>query len=124
MLDRQCGLNEGNDAYVNRPDVQAAIGKVEYLVFTPLQAQQENHTIVTSQVEILLKNGRVFGERADYGKGNKADPMSENEIADKFRECAQYSRWPGEKTEKAIALIRRLEELEDIRELTAQFAAH
>lgn len=124
LLDRQCGLNQFNDAYVNRPDVQAAIGKVEYLVFTPLQAQQENHTIVTSQVEILLKNGRVFGERADYGKGNKADPMSENEIADKFRECAQYSRWPGEKTEKAIALIRRLEELEDIRELTAQFAAH
>lgn len=123
LLERKCGLNQFHDEYVNRPDVQAAIGKVEYTTFTPEEAQRERHTIVTSFVEIVLKDGRRFGERADFGKGNKANPMSEDEIADKFRECAEYSRWPGDKAEKAIALVRRLEDVEDIRELTAQLGA-
>jgi 2-methylcitrate dehydratase PrpD len=122
LLERQCGLNQFNDAYVNRPDVQAMISRVDYQTFSAEQSQREKHTIVTSLVEIVMKDGTVLSERADFGKGNKADPMTEEEIADKFRECAAYRRWPTTQTEKAIALIGRLEEIEDIRELTEQFA--
>lgn len=122
LLDRQCGLNQFNDAYVNRPDVQAMISRVDYQTFSADQSQREKHTIVTSLVEIVMKDGKVWSERADFGKGNKADPMTEAEIADKFRECAAYRRWPAAQTEKAIALIGRLEDIDDIRELTAQFA--
>lgn len=124
LLDRQCGLGQFNDEYVNRPEVQEAIRRVEYRTFTEAQAREQNHTIVTSAVEIVLKDGRILAERADFGKGNKADPMSESEVVDKFRECADYSRWPAAKAEKAIGLIRRLGELEDVRELTEQLAAH
>jgi 2-methylcitrate dehydratase PrpD len=123
LLERKCGLNQFHDAYVNRPDVQAAIDLIDYTTFTPEEAQRERHTIVTSFVEIVMKDGRRFGERTDFGKGNKANPMSEAEIADKFRECAEYSNWPAAKAEKAIALIGRLEQLGDIRELTAHLAA-
>jgi 2-methylcitrate dehydratase PrpD len=123
LLERRCGLNQFHDEYVNRPEVQAAIAKVEYTTFDPEAAKREGHTIVTSFVEIVMNDGRSFGERADFGKGNKANPMSEDEVADKFRECAQYSEWPAAKTEKAIALIRQLERLEDVRELTSLLSA-
>ena len=119
-LERQCGLNQFNDEYVNRPDVQAMIHRVDYQTFSPEEAKREKHTIVTSYVEIILKDGRSFGRRADFGKGNKADPLTDAEIADKFRECAAFRRWPADQAEKAIAMINRLEMLDDINELTAQ----
>lgn len=122
LLERQCGLNQFNDAYVNRPDVQAMIRRVDYRSFSLDEARDQQHTIVTSRVEIVLKDGRVLAERADFGKGNKADPMSWDEIAAKFRECGLYRRWPEAATERAIARIARFEDIEDIRELTADFA--
>lgn len=123
LLDRQCGLGQFNDEYVGRPEVQATIGRVDYRTFTEEQAREQHHTIVTSLVEILLKDGSSHAERADFGKGNKADPMSETEVADKFRECAEYAGWPAGKAERAIGLILRLEELKDVRELTRHLAA-
>jgi 2-methylcitrate dehydratase PrpD len=122
LLQRECGLTQFNDEYVNRPDVQAAIGLIEYDTYTPEQAQREGHTIVTSEVEIILKDGRSLHERADYGKGNKADPMSMAEVAEKFRECARYGGWDAGRAEEAIALAQRLETLPDIRVLTGLLA--
>ena len=43
--------------------------------------------------------------------------MSYEEVADKFRGCAEQARWPAEKSEAIIAAVRRLERLGDIGEL-------
>ncbi|MDB5804661.1 MAG: hypothetical protein JWN73_1983 [Betaproteobacteria bacterium] len=119
-LERQCGLNQFNDAYVNRPEVQAMIARVDYQTFSPEEATRDKHVIVTSYVEITMKDGSSIGRRLDAGKGNKADPMSYAEIEDKFRECATYRKWPKDKTARALELVGRLETLTDINELTAQ----
>lgn len=121
-LERQCGLNQFNDAYVNRPEVQAMIERVDYQTFSAEEAQRDKHVIVTSYVEITTRDGKSIGRRLDAGKGNKADPMSYAEIEDKFRECATYRKWPKDKTDRALELVGRLETLKDINELTAQFS--
>ena len=118
LLDRQCGLNQFTDKYVQKEEIQNIISLINYTGFTAQEELQNHHTIVTSYVEIVLHNNQSFSLRADFGKGNKADPMTENEIADKFRECADFSKWDTVKTEKAIALIQNLERVADIRELT------
>jgi len=119
LLDRQCGLNQFTDEYVQKEDIQNIISLINYTGFTAEEELQNHHTIVTSYVEIVLHNNQTFSLRADFGKGNKADPMNENEIANKFRECADFARWDEVKTEKAISLIQNLEKVADIRELTA-----
>jgi hypothetical protein len=48
--------------------------------------------------------------------------MSYGEVADKFRECATFSRWPSAKAEKVIAMVEKLEELPKVAELTALLA--
>jgi hypothetical protein len=45
--------------------------------------------------------------------------MSYDEVADKFRECAAYSRWPKTKAEQVVEMVRHLEEVRHVRELTA-----
>jgi hypothetical protein len=45
--------------------------------------------------------------------------MSYDEVAEKFRECAAFSLWPADKAKRVIELVKGLEDLPDVRELTA-----
>ena len=118
----RCGLTQFNDALVNRPDVRATMGRIEFSVFSAETARADRHSLVTTTLEIGLLDGRTLNLRVDYGKGSLANPMSLDEVADKFRECAQYARWPQRKAEQAISLVRDLESLETVAELTACLA--
>jgi 2-methylcitrate dehydratase PrpD len=116
LLERKGGLNEFTDEIVNRPDVQAMIQKVEFGVHP--EAEAAGYDKMTTILEIALTDGRVIRDRADFGKGSPANPMSYDEVADKFRECAAYSRWPKKKAEQIVELVRSLETLGNVRELT------
>jgi 2-methylcitrate dehydratase PrpD len=72
---------------------------------------------MTTIIDIHLKDGRVISGRADFGKGSPADPMSYEEVADKFRGCAEQARRPAQQSEAIIAAVRRLESLGDISEV-------
>lgn len=123
LLEHKCGLSHFSDEYVNRPDVQRAIALVDYRGFDEVESRNRDYNIVTSFIEVVLTDGRRFSVRADHGKGNIVDPMSEGEVAAKFRDCAQYARWPAAKTERAIDLILHLDQLSDVRELIACVSA-
>ena len=116
LLTRKAGLSEFTDEVVNRPDVQGVIKKVQFGVHP--EAEAAGYDKMTTIIEIALKDGRKISGRADFGKGSPATPMSYEEVADKFRECAAFSRWPSAKAERVIETVRRLEELTDVRELT------
>lgn len=116
LLERKAGLAEFTDDVVNRPDVQAMIQKVDFGVHP--EAEAAGYDRMTTILEITLTDGRRIRDRADFGKGSPANPMSYEEVADKFRECAAYSRWPSAQAEKVVELVRTLEDLRDVRELT------
>ena len=84
--------------------------------------REGNFTLVTSFVEIELKDGRSFSGRIDYGKGSKANPMTDDEVAGKFRLCAEYAGLPEDWADAVIDAVGRLETLGDVRELTALLA--
>jgi len=117
LLERKAGLPEFTDEIVNRPDVQAMIQKVDFGVHP--EAEAAGYDKMTTIIEIALKDGRMVSGRADFGKGSPANPMSYDEAADKFRECAAFSRWPRQKAEQVIEAVRGLEGLRSVRELTA-----
>ncbi|MBI2163442.1 MAG: MmgE/PrpD family protein [candidate division NC10 bacterium] len=117
LLEQKAGLPEFTDEVVNRPDVQAMIQKVDFGVHP--DAEAAGYDKMTTIIEITLTGGRTISGRADFGKGSPANPMSYEEVADKFRGCAAFSRWPSDKTERVINLVMRLEDLSDVRELTA-----
>jgi len=120
LLERQGGLPEFTDEVVNRPDVQAMIRKIDFGVHP--EAEAAGYDKMTTLLEITLTDGRVIRGRADFGKGSPAIPMSFDEVADKFRECARYGRWPRRETEQVVAMVRDLEALRSVRDLTALLA--
>lgn len=122
VIARQAGLTEFTDAVVNRPDVQAMIERVDFHVHP--EAEAAGYDKMTTILEIERTDGSTITGRADFGKGSPANPMSYDEVAQKFRGCAEFGRWPAANTTKIIETVRRLEELPDVRSLTALLTGH
>jgi hypothetical protein len=78
---------------------------------------------MTTIIDIELTDGRKISGRADFGKGSPANPMSDQELADKFRECAAWGKLPKANAEKVINLVFGLEKVKTIRELMRLLAA-
>ncbi len=117
LLDGKADLTKFTDAVVNRPDVQEMIGRVRF--YADPEAEKAGYDKMTTIIKITLKDGRTIAGRADFGKGSPPNPMSYDEVAEKFQGCAAFAEWPTAKTTKVIDLVRKLEEVSKVRALTA-----
>jgi hypothetical protein len=46
--------------------------------------------------------------------------MSYDEVAEKFRGCAAFAEWPSSKANQVIDMVGSLEDLSEVRTLTAR----
>ena len=120
LLQRKAGLAEFTDKVVNRPDVKKMIAKVEFGVHP--EAEAAGYEKMTTIIDIELAGGRKIGGRADFGKGSPTNPMSDEELAGKFRECAAWGKLPKANADKVVDMVFNLEKLKSIRELTRLLA--
>ena len=120
LIERKAGLAEFTDRVVNRRDVQALIERIEFGVHP--EAEAAGYEKMTTFIEIELADGRSIGGRADFGKGSPANPMSDEELAHKFRDCAAWGKLPKASAEKVVELVFNLEKLSSIRKLTGLLA--
>ena len=78
-----------------------------------------SHGIDSPQTVIIrLKNGREYTYQVEWGnvKGNTGNPLTDDELSSKFRDCASLAL-SSEKIEEALELLWHLEELRDITKL-------
>jgi len=115
LLERRGGLEEFTDPVVNRPDVQAMIERIHFGVNA--EAEAAGFDKMTTIVDIELVDGRKVSGRADFGKGSPANPMSDAELSDKFRQCATWGRVPRDQAERLLGMLWRIESLADVSEL-------
>ena len=87
------------------------------------EAEKAGFDKMTSIIKIHLKDGRVISGNAQFAKGSPANPMSYDEVADKFRGCADFAKWPAKKAEAVIETVKSLEHVSDMSELTANLTA-
>ena len=117
LLEGKAGLNEFTDAVVNRPDAREMIRRIHFA--TDPEAEKAGYDKMTTLIKVHLKDGRTVAGRADFAKGSPADPMNYEEVADKFRDCAGFAKWPREKTEAIVKSVRNLENVSDVSALSA-----
>jgi 2-methylcitrate dehydratase PrpD len=117
LLERRANLAEFNDATVNRPDVTAMIEKIDFGVND--EAERAGFDKMTTIIDVELKDGRRLSTRADFGKGSPANPMSYEEVADKFHGCCDFARVPRATADQIVAMVRDLETLPSISKLSA-----
>jgi len=117
LLYRKAGLMEFTDEVVNRPAVQQMISRVKFGVDPVAEAAGYNK--MTTILKLHLKDGRIVNGRADFGKGSPAIPMSFEDVTEKFLDCASFAKWPTAKAKSVVAMIRAIEKIPDMRQLTA-----
>jgi len=117
LLERKAGLEQFTDEVVNRPDVQALLQKVDFGVHP--EAEAAGFDKMTTIVEIELDDGTKVRGSADFGKGSPANPMSDAELSDKFRHCAEWGGLDASRTQRILDTLWKIEALADVRELTA-----
>ncbi len=71
-------------------------------------------------VKVFLKNGELLQARVEKAKGNPENPLSPEEIQEKYRDCCS-GIIPEESIEESVALVDDLERLENIGPLMACF---
>ncbi|HXF54304.1 MAG TPA: MmgE/PrpD family protein [Hyphomicrobiaceae bacterium] len=121
LIERRAGLNEFTDEVVRRADVQQMIEKVDFVVDE--RAEAAGYHKMTTYIDIALKDGRTISGVADFGKGSPANPMTFEEVAAKFAECAEFARWSRARAKDVVGMVRDLEELDDIGRLTGALRA-
>lgn len=112
----RAGLAEFTDAAVRDPDIRAMMDRIDFAAFDKIE---EDFTNTTTFIEIDLADGGTIAGRVDYPKGSPQDPMTYDEVTEKFEECADYAEWPTDKAARIVELVRDFEAIDDVRTLTA-----
>jgi 2-methylcitrate dehydratase PrpD len=111
-LDGRAGMHQYTDAMVQRPEARDLMKRV---VRVP---QPGDHGIpkLESRVVLTLKNGEKLEETVNKAHGAPVDPLSPEEITEKFHECAA-SVVPEAQRNRVIELCGRLEDVGNLREI-------
>jgi 2-methylcitrate dehydratase PrpD len=118
LIERKAGLGEFTDEVVNRPDVQALLKRVDFGVHP--EAEAAGFDKMTTIVEVELVDGEIVRGVADFGKGSPANPMSDAELGDKFRQCAEWGGLDRAQAQAVLDFVWRIETIADVGELTQQ----
>jgi 2-methylcitrate dehydratase PrpD len=74
-----------------------------------------------SIVELELRDGGVISRFADTARGTPEKPLKNQELDEKFTECASFVL-DESRTNNVLEMIRQIEEIPRIKELTSLLA--
>ena len=111
ILDGKLELTTFTDEKVNQPRVQEAFKKV-YVICDESIPEPGPYCPVT----VELKNGMRLSYTAKIAKGHPENPMTENEVLEKFRGNAKLVI-SETGAEELVGLVRKLERVDDVTQL-------
>jgi len=111
ILDGKLEIETFTDAKANDPQVQQALSKVHVIVDKTIPEPGPY-----CPVTVELTDGTRFAYTARIAKGHPENPMTENEVLDKFRSNAK-SVISEKQSKELIATILKLETVDNLRAL-------
>ncbi len=113
LLSGKVLLGDFAEEKVSDPEAQALLSKVEFL--HPGEYNEDPMSLA-QEVVLKLSNGAEYSCRVDTPKGDPQNPMTEDELSMKFKDCARMSL-PQIEIEKVLEMLGKLESLDNISEL-------
>jgi 2-methylcitrate dehydratase PrpD len=104
FLDGKAGLEQFTDERVTDPRVRALAGKVSYVI-NPDDPYPRNFT---GHVRATLKDGSVREIRRAHMRGGQHEPLTDQDIRDKFLDNARFGGWSEDKAKAVAAAIDRI----------------
>jgi 2-methylcitrate dehydratase PrpD len=117
IVAKRVGLRELTDDFVQRPDIQALMKKVEIVTTSDYDPELPG-AAAQDQVTVTLADGKTLqGEPVARATGHPARPLTDQQLYDKFADCLDAGASPI----PAEVLFKRLSAIQSItaRDLTA-----
>ena len=108
LLDGRVVLDSFTDDYCNAPRMRAALDKVQVIAHAEWPDDRESRR--NSPVTIAMKDGRKFTKTVDKVRGSAENPLTRDELLDKYRGCASRVL-KGERLERSIAALENLDKI-------------
>jgi 2-methylcitrate dehydratase PrpD len=112
ILFGQITLDEFTEEKLNNQEIKDLMKKVYCVKDPDLDREYPKHWPATA--EIKTKNGRKFSARIDYPKGDPENPLTWEELIDKFKGLTKNLYSP-EKQGKIIEEVREIEDIKDLK---------
>ncbi len=116
VLEGRGGIEQFTDEVVLRPDVREMMSRVTPYLHEGLEALGFQR--IRSLVEVELRDGTVLSQEASSSRGTPERPMTREELADKFGDCARGLLSDADQA-KVIECIYGLQDLGSVTELTS-----
>ncbi|WP_211229904.1 MmgE/PrpD family protein [Desulfovirgula thermocuniculi] len=114
LVKRRCALADFTPENLFHPEVRELMGRVSLVADAELDALHPERW--PAVVEISTVDGQVYTGRTDFPRGDPENPLTEEELREKFYGLVA-GPW-GEKKAEALGMaILNLEEVEDVAEL-------
>ena len=104
FLDGKAGFEQFTDTRVAEEKVRVLAAKVSYVI-DPDNAYPKNFT---GHIRVTLKDGSVRESRKAHMRGGAHEPLSDTDIATKFRDNAAFGGWTKERTDATASALRRI----------------
>jgi len=106
LIDRKVQLDSFTDKAVHQAEIKEIMKRIKRTIDPALP-------IMSTAINIKLKNGRVFTKRIDRPRGYPENPLEPAERIEKYIHCAS-GILSSEDIERSINIFERLEEVEDV----------
>jgi len=116
LAEGQISMDQFQEEKLKDPKIREFMKKIT-LEPDPKFSEEYPGTLA-AQVEIQTKDGRRFEDESIYPKGHPQNPMTEEEIEEKFRRLANLTLDRGQ-TEQIIEKVRGMERLKNTKDLVA-----
>jgi 2-methylcitrate dehydratase PrpD len=108
LLRRSVKPEHFSEAAIHDPEINALIDRIGL-------AEIPGENMLSAELKVKMKDGREFSEFTDTPKGNPQNPMTKDEIKDKFRANMEYSGAVSrDNAEKVLKLLENLDELDSV----------
>ena len=95
------GLAAFTEETVRDPRILALASKVRYVV----DPNNPYPKAYTGHIRMTLKDGRVFEERQPHIRGGAHEPLTREDIEDKFSRNAAFGGWPRERADAFLKAV-------------------
>jgi len=108
LITGKAGIDQFDDNHANNTEVLTLTKKVVVSADDEISARVPHQRAAI--VEVQMSDGACYSERVDYPKGEPENPLSDDELRDKFTLLAKFSHKSAEDIQKIIHVVERTEE--------------
>jgi 2-methylcitrate dehydratase PrpD len=123
LVKRKVSLDDFTEEQIGNPDVLQFAQRVDCLV-DPEMDKRYQASVTPATLEVRTKKGKVFFRRVVERRGSPTNPLTMEEIEEKFRQCARFARNPvaEDRIGEILLFLRKIEDQDDVTRILPLFS--